>query len=158
MTIRQARDALTAGDFATALEALADGDGEGRAPWPELRAQACYGGGEYEDAVAAWEQLHTLHRAAGERGPAARAAVMTAMFLLIDAGMLSTVRGWVRRAQRLIASRGMPCWSLPWMTGLESLCRGSLRRPKTRSMNLRITRFSPFRNGRRARGARRAGR
>ena len=61
-----------------------------------------YGGGEYEDAVAAWEQLHTLHRVAGERGPAARAAVMTAMFLLIDAGMLSTVRGWVRRAQRLL--------------------------------------------------------
>src|SRR5690349_21246298 len=68
----------------------------------ELRAHASYAAGEYEDAVAAWEELHALHRAAGARVPAARAAVMTAVFLLIDAGMLSTVRGWIRRAQHCL--------------------------------------------------------
>jgi len=100
VTITEAQEALAAGDFARALDALAGADGATSAAGLELRAQASYGHGAYEDAVAAWEQLHALHRAAGERVPAARAAVMTAMFLLIDAGMLSTVRGWVRRAQR----------------------------------------------------------
>ncbi len=89
-------------DFAAAMEALGDGDGEGTAEWLELRARAAYGNGAYEEAVTSWERLHTLHRTAGERVPAARAAVMTAMLLLIDAGILSTVRGWVRRAERLL--------------------------------------------------------
>ena len=58
--------------------------------------------GDYDDAVAAWEQLHRHHRSPGDRLAAARAAVMTAMFLLIDSGLMSTVRGWVRRAERLL--------------------------------------------------------
>ncbi len=94
--------ALSDGDFARAVEALGDGDGEHTPVWWELRAQASYGNGAYEDAVESWERLHALHRAAGERVPAARAAAMTAMLLLIDAGLLSTVRGWVRRAQGLL--------------------------------------------------------
>jgi len=104
VTTLDARAALEAGDFAAALEALADREDAGQASpdWLELRAQASYGAGLYEDAVAAWEQLHALHRTNGDNGQAARAAVMVAMLLLIDAGMLSTVRGWVRRAQRLL--------------------------------------------------------
>lgn len=101
----QARRAMEAGDFAAALDALVDGDGEGTASWLELRAGAAYGHGAYEEAVACWEQLHALHRAGGDAVEAARAAVMTAMFLLIDGGMLSTVRGWVRRAQRMLDGR-----------------------------------------------------
>lgn len=97
---------MAAGEFAEALDALADGDGEGSAAWLELRAGAAYGAGDYEDAVTAWERLHALHRGAGERVPAARAAVMAAMFLLIDAGLLSTVRGWVRRAERMLEGEG----------------------------------------------------
>lgn len=96
-----AREALQAGDFAAALRSLA-AVGDTSPAWFELRAQASYGDGAYEDAVEAWEQLHALHRAAGERVPAARAAAMTAMLLLVDSGLLSTVRGWVRRAQRLL--------------------------------------------------------
>lgn len=106
MTTAAAERALAAGDFAGALHALADGDGEGTAAWLELRASASYGAGDYEDTLAAWERLHALHRAAGERVPAARAAVMTAMFLLVDAGLLSAVRGWVRRAQRSLEGEG----------------------------------------------------
>ena len=100
MTLAGAQEALAARRFSEALKALDDGDREGSAAWLELRAHASYGAGEYEAAVDAWERLHALHRAAGEHVAAAHAAVMTAMFLLIDAGMLSTVRGWVRRAQR----------------------------------------------------------
>lgn len=100
MTMAQAREALAAGDFTAALAALATEDGPGSL---ELRAQACYGSGAYEDAVGAWEQLHARHRAAGETQEAAQAAVMTATLLLIDAGMPSTVRGWLRRAEHLLA-------------------------------------------------------
>ncbi|MGE0881603.1 MAG: hypothetical protein AB7L13_15090 [Acidimicrobiia bacterium] len=102
MTIRAAQQAIEAGDFAGALDALGDGESAGTPAWLELRANAAYGHGAYEDAVAAWEQLHALHRSAGQPVDAARAAVMTAMLLLIDGGMLSTVRGWVQRAQRML--------------------------------------------------------
>ncbi len=118
MTIAAAEGAIAARDFAAALVALADGDGTGSAPWLELRANAAYGTGDYEDAVAAWEQLHALHRAADDAVPAARAAAMTAMFLLIDAGMLSTVRGWIRRAQRLLDGESE--------TGVHALIAGVL--------------------------------
>ena len=107
MTLARAAGALDAGDFAAAMVELADGDGDGTAPWLELKAMAAYGAGEYEGAVACWEQLHALHRAAGQHEQAARAAVMTAMFLLIDAGMLSTVRGWTRRGERLLGEGGL---------------------------------------------------
>lgn len=107
MKLARAAGALDAGDFAAAMVELADGDGDGTAPWLELKAMAAYGAGEYEGAVACWEQLHALHRAAGQHEQAARAAVMTAMFLLIDAGMLSTVRGWTRRGERLLGEGGL---------------------------------------------------
>jgi tetratricopeptide (TPR) repeat protein len=101
VTTATAREALQLRDFAGALAAL-DTDAVRDPEWFELRAHAAYGNGDYEDAVAAWEQLHSLHRTAGERVPAARAAAMTAMFLLIEAGLLSPVRGWIRRAERLL--------------------------------------------------------
>lgn len=103
MSVAEARAALDEGGFLAALAALGPQPPDEDAPtWFELRAQAAYGAGEFEQAVGAWEQLHSLHRARGEPVAAARAAAMTAMFLLIDSGLMSTVRGWVRRAERLL--------------------------------------------------------
>lgn len=100
--------------LAVAEEAIADGD------WPrafallspevvagspaglELRAQAAYGAGELEASIAAWEDLCALHVAAGDEVDAARSAAMIAMFLMIDTGLMSAVRGWLRRAERLL--------------------------------------------------------
>ncbi len=102
MTMSAAEAALAVGDFPGAMRALDDGHGAGTAAWFELQANAAYGVGEFETAVGAWERLHALHRSSGAHVPAARAAVMTAMHLLCDAGLPSTVRGWVRRAQALL--------------------------------------------------------
>lgn len=71
----------------------------------ELRARAAYGHGDLEAAIEAWEQQHHLLNAAGDRGGAARAAAMVAMFLLIDTGLMASVRAWSRRAARLAADR-----------------------------------------------------
>lgn len=102
MSMFEARAALDRGDFHGALAELEGGPpGEDDAPtWHELRAQASYGVGAFDDAVTEWERLHRHHRANGQRTEAARAAAMTAMLLLVDSGLMSTVRGWVRRAER----------------------------------------------------------
>ncbi len=68
----------------------------------ELRAQACYATGRPEQAVECWEELHALHLAREESAAAARAAAMVAVQLLIDSGLMSPVRGWLRRAARLV--------------------------------------------------------
>ena len=68
----------------------------------ELRAEAAYGAGDPEASVAAWESLYALTLAAGDRVAAARSAAMVAMYLMIDSGLMAPIRGWLRRAERLI--------------------------------------------------------
>ena len=67
----------------------------------ELRAEAAYGAGDPEGAIAAWEALYQLHLDASEHGAAARAAAMVAMYLMIDTGLMAPIRAWLRRAERL---------------------------------------------------------
>jgi len=68
----------------------------------ELRAQAAYGCGHLEAAIQAWEDLHSLRVSAGLDVEAARAAAMVAMYLMMDTGLMAPVRGWLRRADRLL--------------------------------------------------------
>ena len=68
----------------------------------ELRATAHYGDGDFEASVSAWEDLHTLLLERGDRPEAARAAAMVAMFVMMDTGLMAAVRGWVRRAERVL--------------------------------------------------------
>ena len=56
---------------------------------------------EFEAAVAAWENLHNLFLAEGDDTEAARAAAMVAMYLMMDTGLMASVRGWLRRTERL---------------------------------------------------------
>ena len=101
------RDAIADRQWATALQLLDDAGPAGRsAAALELRAEAAYGGGDPEGSVAAWEDLYALHLAAGDDVSAARAAAMVAMYLMIDTGLMAPIRGWLRRAERLIADAG----------------------------------------------------
>ena len=80
-----------------------DASGAGETPERlELRAQAAYGIGDFEASIAAREDQHALLLRTGDREGAARAAAMIAMFLMIDTGLMSPVRGWVRRAEALL--------------------------------------------------------
>jgi tetratricopeptide (TPR) repeat protein len=95
--------AVDRGAWQVALELL-DGDADGAttaAGW-ELRARAAYGNGEFEACVSAWEELHALLVRQSRHADAARAAAMIAMYIMMDTGLMAPVRGWLRRAERLL--------------------------------------------------------
>ena len=98
------REAIAAGNWVEAIDLLdADPSSEERAAELELRAEAAYGAGDPEGSVSAWEALYKLHLAAGDSVAAARAAALVAMYLMIDTGLMAPIRGWLRRADALIA-------------------------------------------------------
>jgi len=66
------------------------------------RAEAAYAAGDFEGAVEAWEDLHRLMVEQDEPRVAAEAAAMVAMYLMMDTGLMAPVRGWMRRADRLL--------------------------------------------------------
>jgi tetratricopeptide (TPR) repeat protein len=84
----------------TLLGEFPDGDAEPERL--ELLAAAAYGIGDLEAALTAWEDLHAMHGRLGETVPSARAAVMVAMYLLMDTGLMAPVRAWLARAERLL--------------------------------------------------------
>lgn len=115
----EARTALERGDWDGALDLLA-GDPvshDDLAAALELRAQAAYGAGELETAVAAWEHLVVHERERGDVVAAARAAAMVAMFLMMDTGLMAPVRGWLRTAEQLLVGHDRtPAHALVAMT------------------------------------------
>ena len=103
MRLDAARDACERGAWGEALGQLhADADLDTDPAALELLATASYGAGEFEAAVEAWERVHELERAGGDAIAAARAAAMVAMFLMMDTGLMSPVRGWLRTAEELL--------------------------------------------------------
>jgi hypothetical protein len=97
---------MARGEWSEALEMLdAGGDDATTAAMLELRAQAAYGSGAFEASISAWEDQHALLCTSGDVPGAARAAAMVAMFLMIDTGLMSPVRGWLQRAERLVEDR-----------------------------------------------------
>ncbi|MBK9179452.1 MAG: hypothetical protein IPM45_07700 [Acidimicrobiales bacterium] len=99
----QVAAAIERRQWSEALELLeAAGDAAKTPAMLELRSQAAYGHGDFEASIAAWEEQHTLLRESGDPAGAARAAAMIAMFLMIDTGLMAPVRGWLRRAERLL--------------------------------------------------------
>jgi hypothetical protein len=69
----------------------------------ELRAAARYATGDLEGCLTEWDRLHARLAASGDPTGSARAAAMTALFLLIDTGLLAPVRSWTTRAERMLA-------------------------------------------------------
>jgi hypothetical protein len=96
-------EAADRGEWQLALDLLdACGTEQASAAGLELRARALYGAGDFEGSVAAWEDLHALLVAENDPSGAALAAAMVAMFLMMDTGLMAAVRGWLRRAERLV--------------------------------------------------------
>ncbi len=95
--------AVDQGEWIRAIDLLAAcGPDAATAEGLELRAMAEYGNGGFEASVTAWEDLHSLLLDDGDVVGAARAAAMAAMFLMMDTGLMAPVRGWLRRAERLL--------------------------------------------------------
>ncbi len=99
--------ALDLGQWQLAIELLDNaGSVSQSADGLELRARACYGNGDFEASISAWEDLHTLLVAEANPTGAAMAAATVAMFLMMDTGLMAPVRGWLRRAERLLEGAG----------------------------------------------------
>ncbi len=95
------------GEWQLALDLLDGAGAESNDPRAlELRAHAHYGNGDFEASVAAREALHDLLVTDGDDAGAAMAAAMVAMFLMMDTGLMAPVRGWLRRAERLLDDHG----------------------------------------------------
>ena len=98
-----AREAIAHGDWRRALACIAELPSDDPEAL-ELRASAAYGNGDFEDSIEAWEGLYALRLSQGDDVEAARAAATLALFLMIDTGLMAPVRGWVRRAERLLVN------------------------------------------------------
>lgn len=94
--MRHVPDTVDADDLGAGLDGGLDA--------AEERAQQAYAEGDLDAAVDAWERLHADRLAAGETAAAARAAAMVALHLLVDSGLMAPVRGWIGRAERLVAA------------------------------------------------------
>ena len=67
-----------------------------------LLAQVAYARGDIEATIEAWERAHAQALQAGDSLAAAGAACQVALHLLMDTALMAPVRGWVRRAERLL--------------------------------------------------------
>jgi len=113
------RAALDAGEFAWARKLLAGVAGTSSAELLELRARAAYGAGDLEETLAAYGELYSLHLKGGRTHEAAFAAVMVGMYLMMDTGLMATVRAWLSRAERLVMDApDSPVWA--WLAAVRT--------------------------------------
>jgi tetratricopeptide (TPR) repeat protein len=84
----------------------ADGDGLLAATDLPVLGEVAYAAGHLEVTVEAWERAHAACMQAGDQVAAAGAAVRVAMHLFFDTALMAPVRGWLRRAERLLEGRG----------------------------------------------------
>ncbi len=113
------RAALDAGDFCRAQKLLAETSLPPSAELLELRAQAAYGAGDLEDTLAAYGELYRLHLDDDHPHEAAFAAVMVGMYLMMDTGLMATVRAWLSRAECLVADApDSPVWA--WLAAVRT--------------------------------------
>ena len=113
------RAALDGGDFVRARELLAGLSAPPSAELLELRAQAAYGAGDLEGTLAAYGELYHLHLEGQRLHEAAFAAVMVSMYLMMDTGLMATVRAWLSRAETLVADAPeSPVWA--WLAAVRT--------------------------------------
>ncbi|MFK4593709.1 transcriptional regulator [Streptomyces pristinaespiralis] len=102
--LERARDATGRGAWTDAYDAYCaarEAGGLGPAELADLAAVA-YAAGHLDVAIETWERLHGELAGLGEDNGAAGAAVRVAMHLLFDTALMAPVRGWLRRAERLL--------------------------------------------------------
>jgi tetratricopeptide (TPR) repeat protein len=104
MSVRPAREAAARGDWDEAYEVLVRADADGLVGGDELPllAEVAYAAGHLDVTIEAWERAHRLAVQAGDAVAAAGAAVRLALHLLLDTALMAPVRGWLRRAERLL--------------------------------------------------------
>ncbi len=102
------RDAAARGDFRHAYDLLIEADASAPLGQPELGllAEAAYETGDVDVTIEAWERAHAESLRRGDAVAAAGAAGRGAMHFLMDTALMAPVRGWLNRADRLLAGMG----------------------------------------------------
>ncbi|MDD9965170.1 MAG: hypothetical protein OXR73_03025, partial [Myxococcales bacterium] len=119
MDLEDVERALAAGDFGRAQDLLSHWKGPESATLLDLRGRSAYGSGDLEACLAAYEALHRLHREQGRSVEAALAAVTVGMYLMMDTGLMATVRAWLGRGEALLADApDSPVWA--WLYAVRT--------------------------------------
>ena len=102
--VDQARDAVARGEWQQAHDLLIEADARTPLSGPDLAllAEVAYAAGHLDVTIAAWERAYAQSVRAGDHLAAAGAAVRVALHLLFDTALMAPVRGWIRRAERLL--------------------------------------------------------
>jgi tetratricopeptide (TPR) repeat protein len=102
--VERGREAASRGAWREAFDLLAEADASVPLSGPDLRffAGVAYAAGDLDRTIDAWERAHTEGLSGGDRLAAAGAAVRVAMHLLFDTALMAPVRGWMKRAERLL--------------------------------------------------------
>jgi tetratricopeptide (TPR) repeat protein len=104
--VEKAREAAGRGAWQEALDLLTNADARVPLLGPDLPflAAVAYAAGDFDRTIEAWERAHTEGLRSGDHVAAAGAAVRVAMHLLFDTALMAPVRGWMKRAERLLQS------------------------------------------------------
>src|SRR5215213_3451162 len=102
--LEKGREAASRGDWQQAYDLLVEADGGRSLDGADLSllADVAYAAGHLDVTIEVWERAHAQAVRAGDWLAAAGAATRVAMHLLFDTALLAPVRGWVKRAERLL--------------------------------------------------------
>src|SRR4051812_30738239 len=106
--VEQGRDAASTGDWPRSFDLLVQADQRTRLSVDDLGllAEVAYAAGHFDVTIVAWERAHAQAVYAGDSVAAADAATRVALHLLMDTALMAPIRGWVRRAERLLQGHG----------------------------------------------------
>ncbi|HEX2246468.1 MAG TPA: hypothetical protein VHH13_02810, partial [Arthrobacter sp.] len=105
--VEQARVACSSGDWSRAYDMLVGVDARVPLSVQDLRllAEAAYAAGHLDATIEAWERAHAQAVRLGDPIAAAGAAARVALHLLMDTALMAPIRGWVKRAERLLVGQ-----------------------------------------------------
>jgi len=100
----RARAAAAHGEWPRAYELFVQADASQLLGAPDLAlfANCAYAAGHVDATIDAWERVHAEGLRAGDQLVAAEAAVRVALHLLFDTALMAPIRGWAKRAERLL--------------------------------------------------------
>jgi tetratricopeptide (TPR) repeat protein len=109
--MERARYAAGRGEWQQAYDLLIEADASAPLSGPDLAllADVAYAAGQLDVTIGAWERAHAHALRAGDHLAAAGAAVRVAMHLIFDTALMAPVRGWIKRAERLLEGQDESC-------------------------------------------------
>lgn len=105
--LERGREAASQGEWQESYDLLMEADAGQPLDADDLDvlADVAYATGHLDVTIEALERAHAQRLHTGDRLAAAGAATRVAMHLLFDTALMAPVRGWIKRAERLLADQ-----------------------------------------------------